>query len=100
MGRTGGGAVSRNRIRRRLRAAVRQAEARGDLAPGAYLFGAGPEVVTMPFTDARDTLAELLATARERRTASDAVDPTPREPTRRATVGARVLSSRSGAGGS
>ena len=59
-------AVRRNRIRRRLRAAVRQAEARGDLAPGSYLVGAGPEVVTMPFTDLERTLAELLATARDR----------------------------------
>jgi hypothetical protein len=43
---------------------MRQAEARGDLAPGSYLVGAGPEVVTMPFTELERTLAELLATAR------------------------------------
>jgi ribonuclease P protein component len=64
VGRVRGSAVRRNRVRRRLRAAVRRAEARGELAPGSYLVGAGPEVVTMPFTEVEHTLGELLAAAR------------------------------------
>jgi ribonuclease P protein component len=64
VGRVGGSAVRRNRIRRRLRAAMRQAEARGDVTPGSYLVGAGPEVMTMPFPELEHTLAELLTTAR------------------------------------
>jgi ribonuclease P protein component len=64
VGRVRGSAVRRNRIRRRLRAAVRRAEARGALPPGAYLVGAGPEVMIMPFGDLEQTLGELLAAAR------------------------------------
>jgi ribonuclease P protein component len=59
-----GSAVRRNRIRRRLRAAVRAAEARGDLASGAYLVAAGPEVLTMPFAALEQALTELLTSAR------------------------------------
>jgi ribonuclease P protein component len=59
VGRAVGGAAVRNRARRRLRAAVR-AGAPG-LAPGAaYLVGAGPEVVTMPFPQLEAAVAELL----------------------------------------
>ena len=48
VGRGVGNAVVRNRLRRRLRAAVRLA--RPSLVPGrAYLFGVGREAVTMPF---------------------------------------------------
>jgi ribonuclease P protein component len=51
-----GNAVVRNRLRRRLRAAVAQAEA--ELAAGgAYLVSARRDALTMPF----DTLAEALA---------------------------------------
>ena len=51
-----GNAVVRNRLRRRLRAAVAQAEA--ELAAGgAYLVSARREALTMPF----DALAEALA---------------------------------------
>jgi ribonuclease P protein component len=43
-----GGAVARNRVRRRLRAAVARAE--GALLPGgAYLISGGGEALTMPF---------------------------------------------------
>ena len=44
-----GGAVVRNRLRRRLRAAV--AERPGVLAPGAYLVAAGPERPGLPYED-------------------------------------------------
>jgi ribonuclease P protein component len=52
------GAVTRNRIRRRLRAAVATQPA---LTPGAYLFGGGPEVATAPFSTLVDAVARLAA---------------------------------------
>jgi len=53
------GAVTRNRIRRRLRAAVATQPA---LTPGgAYLFGGGPEVATVPFPILVDAVAQLAA---------------------------------------
>ena len=55
-------AVARNRVRRRLRAAVARAEP--TLQPGgAYLVSARREVVTMPFAELVDTLAALFAAA-------------------------------------
>jgi ribonuclease P protein component len=48
VGRAAGGAVVRNRVRRRLRAALAASSAH--LADGgAYLFGAGREALTVPF---------------------------------------------------
>lgn len=59
VGRRTGGAVARNRVRRRLRAALgHHAE---ELRPGsAYLVGAGPETLTMPFDELVRRLGELL----------------------------------------
>jgi ribonuclease P protein component len=65
VGRADGAAVRRNRIRRRLRAAVRRVEARGDLPAGAYLLAAGPEVLTMPFPELEARVDELVAAARD-----------------------------------
>jgi ribonuclease P protein component len=63
LGRVVGGAVARNRARRRLRAAARECEAR--LAPGAaYLVTAGPGVLTMPFAELVATLGALFEAAR------------------------------------
>jgi ribonuclease P protein component len=42
-----GGAVDRNRVRRRLRAIVRRA----DLAPGAYLVAVAPAAAQLPFDE-------------------------------------------------
>ncbi len=56
MGRRAGGAVVRNRIRRRLRSIVREAE----LAPGSYLIGAGPEAATLPYDELRRSVTEAL----------------------------------------
>ncbi len=58
IGRKVGGAVVRNRIRRRLRAVVREAPEL--LRPGAYLFGAGPEAATMPYGELRTAACEAL----------------------------------------
>ena len=58
-----GNAVMRNRVRRRLRAAVATLE--GTLPPGAYLFGGGPELVRAPFDDVRDAVGELVRSVRE-----------------------------------
>lgn len=56
----------RNRIRRRLRAVVRELNSgasTGDgtgLVPGAYLFGAGPEAATIPYEELRRTVTEAV----------------------------------------
>jgi ribonuclease P protein component len=64
VGRSVGNAVARNRVRRRLREAVREAAA--GLRPGrAYLFGANPEAVTMPYGELVSTVEQLLRLARE-----------------------------------
>jgi len=60
-----GTAVERNRVRRRLRAAVGAAEARGLLGSGAYLVGAGREVLTMPVAELETAVLAALADARE-----------------------------------
>jgi ribonuclease P protein component len=57
-----GNAVVRNRLRRRLRAGVAQAEA--ELADGgAYLVSARREALTMPFDALAETLAALFRAA-------------------------------------
>ena len=57
-----GGAVQRNRIRRRLRAALRELQLEGALPSGAYLVGATSSVATMPWSAlvslVRHTVAE------------------------------------------
>lgn len=59
VGKRTGNAVTRNRARRRLRAAVRAAAP--DLAPGhAYLVSAGPDAVTAPFVDLQRAVAAVL----------------------------------------
>jgi len=64
IGRTAGGAVVRNRIRRRLRAIVREVEPL--LRPGAYLVGAGVEASAMPYGELKARVCEALG-ALERR---------------------------------
>jgi ribonuclease P protein component len=58
VGRRAGGAVVRNRIRRRLRAAVRDVHA--ELVPGAYLIGAGAEAATLPYQQLKAMMTEAL----------------------------------------
>lgn len=53
-----GPSVVRNRVRRRLR--VIMADIAGDLAPGAYLVGAGPLSGELPFHDLRGNVWTAL----------------------------------------
>ncbi len=50
VGKAAGGAVVRNRIRRRLRAALRQLQADGALPGGAYLIGGRAELAHRPWS--------------------------------------------------
>jgi ribonuclease P protein component len=64
IGRRTGSAVVRNRIRRRLRAAVALHEA--ELSPGgAYLVAADRRAMTAPFAELADQVGRLLREARE-----------------------------------
>lgn len=57
IGRSVGGAVDRNRLRRRLRAVVAEL----DLAPGTYLIGAGPAAATLSHQELRDLVTGAAA---------------------------------------
>ena len=61
VGRRAGGAVARNRIRRRLRAALRGLAADGNLPGGAYLVGAGAEVAAVPWPELVAALERAVA---------------------------------------
>jgi ribonuclease P protein component len=59
-----GAAVARNRVRRRLRAAV--ASHRDQLVPGgAYLFRGGREVIEVPFDGLTAAVGTLVRSVRE-----------------------------------
>lgn len=59
IGRRVGGAVVRNRLRRRLRAVI--SDVRPQLAAGAYLVGAGPEAAGLTFAELRSHVSDALA---------------------------------------
>jgi ribonuclease P protein component len=60
IGKRVGPAVTRNRVRRRLRACVRNHATR--LRPGAtYLFGVSPAAAVAPFAELDDAVGRLLA---------------------------------------
>jgi ribonuclease P protein component len=64
IGRTVGGAVVRNRLRRRLRALI--ADRADQLVPGGtYLIGAGPDACGIPTDQLAATLTELLGAVRQ-----------------------------------
>ncbi len=64
VGRRVGGAVERNRLRRRLRAVVSELE--GQLRSGAYLVSAGPEAKSVSFAELRAMLASVIADLNDR----------------------------------
>jgi ribonuclease P protein component len=70
VGRAVGGAVVRNRVRRRLRSAV--ADVEPQLRAGAYLFGAGPEAATIPYRELKAAVSDVVraVTGSEDRAAS------------------------------
>jgi ribonuclease P protein component len=61
IGRTIGPAVVRNRVRRRLRALLRDAATTGHLPPGWLLIGARPAVGELTFDELRTELRRLLS---------------------------------------
>ena len=63
VGRRVGGAVVRNRLRRRLRAVVSELEPQ--LKGGAYLVGAAPAATELTYGDLRRTVAEAVQQAFE-----------------------------------
>jgi ribonuclease P protein component len=65
IGRWAGHAVDRNRIRRRLRAAVAEHGARL-VAGTAYLFSAERDAVSVPFATLSESVGELIRAAGRR----------------------------------
>jgi ribonuclease P protein component len=61
VGRAAGGAVARNRLRRRLRAIT--GEHGPGLRPGAYLIGAGATAGELPYAELRTALVATLEEA-------------------------------------
>jgi ribonuclease P protein component len=64
VGRTVGGAVQRNRIRRRLRAALRELRSTGRLPSGTYLVGGQSELADLPWADLVELLDVTITEAR------------------------------------
>lgn len=58
IGKVVGGAVTRNRVRRRLQAAV--ASVAPELGPGSYLIGAGPLAATASYAELATALVAAL----------------------------------------
>ncbi|CAN5582308.1 hypothetical protein BH20ACT2_BH20ACT2_18450 [soil metagenome] len=61
VGRVVGGAVVRNRLRRRLRTVVAELAADPGLRSGAYLVGAGPAAVALPYEQLKASVARTLS---------------------------------------
>ena len=61
IGRRVGNAVTRNRVRRRLRAIVRDLDRAEPWPGGAYLVTTGPEAATLPYGELVDAVTEAAA---------------------------------------
>ena len=64
IGRLVGGAVVRNRVRRRLRTVMTDLERAGSLDPGLYLVGVKPAAVAEPYRDLAGHLEHALEAIR------------------------------------
>lgn len=60
IGKAAGGAVVRNRIRRRIRAALQELVAAGRLPAGTYLWGAGPAAAALDWPVLEAQVAHLV----------------------------------------
>lgn len=70
-----GGAVERNRIRRRLRAALRTVQAEGGLPSGTYLLGGREELRSLPWPALVSAVAAAVADATGAGSPTRAVQP-------------------------
>lgn len=65
IGKAAGGATVRNRIRRRLRAALREELVAGRLPAGTYVLGGSAELATLPWDELRSVVRRTLAAVTE-----------------------------------
>jgi ribonuclease P protein component len=76
LGRALGPAVTRNQLRRRLRAICRELTTTGDLPPGMLLIGASPAVVELTYAQLDAEMRSMVRTLRVSPTTSTAATTT------------------------
>ena len=65
IGRRVGGAVARNRLRRRVRAVLSELDRDGQIPPGAYLVGGSPEAAQMTYRELEASMRRAIDQLRE-----------------------------------